>query len=62
MASTIQNAEHNILEIYSSAKHINQGRCHDGGPTPKEADPINSGIGRQQFDTICKVVIVDLVE
>ena len=62
MASTINNAEHNILAIYSSAKHINQGRCHDGVLTPKESDPINSVIGCQQFDTLCKFIIVDLVE
>ena len=62
MSSTIDNAEHNRLAIYSSAQNINQGRCHDGGPIPKEAYPINSGIGRQQFDTLCKVIIVGLVE
>ena len=62
MASKINNVEHNRLSIYSGAQNINQGRCHDGGPIPKDSDPINSGIGRQHFDTLCKVIIVDIVE
>ena len=62
MASLIENVEHKKLTIYSGAQKINQGICNDGGLIPKEADPINSGIGRQQFDTICKVIIVYLVD
>ena len=62
MAITIENSKHNILAIQFGAKNINQGRCHDGGPIPKEFDPINSGIDRQQFDTLCTVIILDLVE
>ena len=62
MASTIDNVKHNRLAIYSGAQNINQWRCHDGGPIPKEADPINSGIGCQQFETIFKAIIIDLVD
>ena len=52
MASKINNAKNNILSIYSGAQKNNQEICHDGGPIPKEADPINSGIGHQPFDTL----------
>ena len=52
MASTIDNIRHNRLEIYYCDQNINQVRWHGGGPIPKESDPINSDIGRQQFDTL----------